>query len=572
MLSYSEFLAKIRGGEITKVVITDNGATRTFIAKTKDNKFYKAIGPSDDQRLLRLLDKSTTEVAFQERSLFAEILLSILPLALFVLFWIWWMKKNQMHGGGGKFSSFFKSGAKLYSDDGGQIVTFADVAGVDETKEELLEIVEFLKDPRKFTKLGGRMPKGILLIGAPGTGKTLLARAVAGEAAVPFFSVSGSEFVEAFVGVGASRVRDLFAQAHKSAPCIIFVDELDAIGGKRNATLSGLHQEHDQTLGQLLVEMDGFANVGGIIVLAATNRPEILDEALLRAGRFDQQIIVPRPDIRGREMILNIHAGRIKLADNIDLKIIAKGTVGMVGADLAALVNKAALIAARQGRECAEQKDFEVAKDQIFMGPERKSAVISSEEKGITAYHEAGHTIVACMTRGADPIHKVSIIPRGMALGATHQLPERDRYNYSKEELLANIAVLYGGRIAEELQFGSDKVTTGAQNDIERATMLMRRMVQEFGMSDSVGPISFAQKNRPQFLGDELLNDSLASEATRREIDEEVKAIARQQYEKARDILISNKTALDALAKCLLEKEEIDGAEVNQIIANHKTY
>jgi len=469
-----------------------------------------------------------------------------------------------MQVGGGKAMSCGKSRAKLLTEAQGKI-TFEDVAGIEEAKEELHEIIAFLKDPKKFTRLGGRIPKGVLLMGPPGTGKTLLARAIAGEAGVPFFSISGSDFVEMFVGVGASRVRDLFLQGKKSAPCIIFIDEIDAVGRHRGAGLGGGHDEREQTLNQLLVEMDGFESNEGVILIAATNRPDVLDPALLRPGRFDRQVVVPRPDVKGREMILTVHAKKVPLSPDVDLAVIARGTPGFSGADLANVVNEAALLAARTDKAAVESIDFDTAKDKVLMGVERRSMVISDEEKKSTAYHEAGHTLVARSIPGTDPVHKVSIIPRGRALGVTMQLPIEDKHSYSRESLLARIAVLMGGRAAEDIIFNT--FTTGAGNDIEQATEMARKMVCEWGMSDKMGPLSFGKKDEQIFLGREMSTHKNYSEATAVEIDTEIKKIVSDSYEKALTILRDNINNLHNLSECLMEKENLTGAEVDEIIA-----
>jgi cell division protease FtsH len=476
---------------------------------------------------------------------------------------IWIFMLRQMQSGGNKALSFGKSRAKLLNNQQKR-VTFKDVAGVEEAKEELQEIIEFLKEPQKFQKLGGRIPKGVLMMGPPGTGKTLLARAIAGEANVPFFSISGSDFVEMFVGVGASRVRDLFEQGKKNAPCIIFIDEIDAVGRHRGAGLGGGHDEREQTLNQLLVEMDGFESNDGVILIASTNRPDVLDPALLRPGRFDRRVVVSRPDVRGREGILKVHTRKIPLGEDVDISVIARGTPGFTGADLANLVNEAALNAARYNKKLVAMGDFELAKDKVLMGAERKSMVISNEEKRVTAYHEAGHTLVGLKVPNADPVHKVTIIPRGMALGVTQQLPEGDRHNYSQEYLLGQISILMGGRIAEETFLGS--ITTGASNDIERATELARAMVCEYGMSE-MGPLTFGKKEEQIFLGREIAQHRDFSEDTAIKIDQEVKKIVTAQYERAKGIIEENRETMIRLAECLLERESLDGVEIRRIVA-----
>ena len=488
-------------------------------------------------------------------------LLTWAPLLFIIGIWVFMLR--QMQSGGNKALSFGKSRAKLLNNQQKR-VTFKDVAGVEEAKEELQEIIEFLKEPQKFQKLGGRIPKGVLMMGPPGTGKTLLARAIAGEANVPFFSISGSDFVEMFVGVGASRVRDLFEQGKKNAPCIIFIDEIDAVGRHRGAGLGGGHDEREQTLNQLLVEMDGFESNDGVILIASTNRPDVLDPALLRPGRFDRRVVVSRPDVRGREGILKVHTRKIPLGEDVDISVIARGTPGFTGADLANLVNEAALNAARYNKKLVAMGDFELAKDKVLMGAERKSMVISNEEKRVTAYHEAGHTLVGLKVPNADPVHKVTIIPRGMALGVTQQLPEGDRHNYSEEYLLGQIAILMGGRIAEDTFLGS--ITTGASNDIERATELARAMVCEYGMSE-MGPLTFGKKEEQIFLGREIAQHRDFSEETAIKIDDQVKKIVTAQYERAKAIIQENRDTMIRLAECLLERESLDGVEIRRIVA-----
>ena len=482
------------------------------------------------------------------------------------VFWLFIMR--QMQSGGGKAMSFGKSKAKLLTESQKR-VTFEDVAGIDEAKDELEEIIAFLKNPKKFTRLGGRIPRGVLLMGAPGTGKTLLARAIAGEAGVPFFSISGSDFVEMFVGVGASRVRDLFIQGKKNAPCIIFIDEIDAVGRHRGAGLGGGHDEREQTLNQLLVEMDGFESNEGVILISATNRPDVLDPALLRPGRFDRQVVVPRPDVRGREEILGVHVKKVALSDEVDLSVIARGTSGFSGADLENLVNEAALLAARYDKENIEKEDFERAKDKVLMGTERKSIIISDRERKTTAYHEAGHALVAKLIPGTDPIHKVTIIPRGRSLGLTQQLPSEDKYTLSKEFALNDIAILMGGRAAEEIVL--DQMTTGAGNDIERATELARKMVCEWGMSSKMGPLTYGQKEEQIFLGKEFARHHDYSEKTAEEIDIEVKRFVLDNFERAKTIIQENISVLHALAETLLEKEVLDGEEIDQIVKGTPT-
>ena len=562
-ISYSDFITQVEAGKITAVTIQGNDVFGKYDGK--DGKDFRTYKPNSDADLTQLLlDKKVAIQAKPDEEKFSwfSIFISWFPLILLVGVWIFFMR--QMQAGGGKAMSFGKSRAKLLTENQVKI-TFEDVAGIEEAKEELNEIISFLKDPKKFTKLGGRIPKGVLLMGPPGTGKTLLARAIAGEAGVPFFSISGSDFVEMFVGVGASRVRDLFLQGKKSAPCIIFIDEIDAVGRHRGAGLGGGHDEREQTLNQLLVEMDGFESNEGVILIAATNRPDVLDPALLRPGRFDRQVVVPRPDVKGREMILKVHAKKVPLSPDVDLAVIARGTPGFSGADLANVVNEAALLAARVDKTVVESIDFDNAKDKVLMGVERRSMVISDEEKKSTAYHEAGHTLVARTIPGTDPVHKVSIIPRGRALGVTMQLPIEDKHSYSREALLARITVLMGGRAAEDIIFNT--FTTGAGNDIEQATEMARKMVCEWGMSDKLGPLSFGKKDEQIFLGREMSTHKNYSEATAVEIDTEIRRIVDESYAKAHTILQENIQNLHNLSECLIEKENLTGAEVDEIIA-----
>lgn len=564
-LSFSEFMTLIDDGKVSSVTLQGNDVTGKYTAKDGKEKQYRTYKPTFDADLTqKLLEKKITIQAKPEEERFSwfSLFISWFPLLLLVGIWIFFMRQMQM--GGGKAMSFGKSRAKLLTEAQGK-VTFEDVAGIEEAKEELEEIIAFLKDPKKFTKLGGKIPKGVLLVGPPGTGKTLLARAVAGEAGVPFFSISGSDFVEMFVGVGASRVRDLFLQGKKNAPCIIFIDEIDAVGRHRGAGMGGGHDEREQTLNQLLVEMDGFESNEGVILIAATNRPDVLDPALLRPGRFDRQVVVPRPDVKGREKILSVHAKKVPLTPEVDLAVIARGTPGFSGADLANLVNEAALLAARLDKATVDMQDFDAAKDKVLMGAERRSMVISDEEKKSTAYHEAGHTLVAKMTPGSDPVHKVSIIPRGRALGVTMQLPIEDKHSYNRESLLGRIAVLMGGRAAEELIFNT--FTTGAGNDIERATEMARKMVCEWGMSDRMGPVSFGKKDESIFLGREMAMHKNFSEETAEKIDDEIKRIVDESYARALTILRENEQILHNLSACLIEKENLTGAEVDDIIA-----
>lgn len=559
-ITYSEFLDKIQHGEVISVTLKGNEVKGVLIT----NEPFHTYVPKDNQ-LIPLLRQHGVRIRVEPEEnspWYMTILISWFPMILLIAVWIFFMR--QVQAGGGKAFSFGKSRAKLISDQSKK-VTFKDVAGIDEAKEELQEIIEFLKKPQKFTKLGGKIPKGVLLVGPPGTGKTLLAKAIAGEADVPFFSISGSEFVEMFVGVGAARVRDLFAQAKRNAPCIVFVDEIDAVGRYRGAGLGGGHDEREQTLNQLLVEMDGFDASDGVILIAATNRPDVLDPALLRPGRFDRQVVVPMPDVKGREEILKVHVKKIPIAPDVDLSIVAKGTPGFSGADLANLVNEAALLAARKGKEKVEMDDFEEAKDKVLMGKERRSMVISEEERRLTAYHEAGHALVAKLLPGSDPVHKVSIVPRGQALGITQQLPVDERHTYSRKYLLNRLAVLLGGRAAEELVFND--FTTGAGNDLAQATELARKMVCNWGMSEELGPLAFGRREEHIFLGKEIIQARDYSEETARRIDEEVRRIVIKSYEEVKELLKKNMHLLHKIAQTLLEKETIDSALLDQIIA-----
>ena len=558
-LIFSDFIKKVDSGEVDEVTIKENNIT----GRLKDGSKFKTYSANYPDLVKELRDKNVRIIAKppDQPPLYMTILISWGPIIFIVLIWVFFMRQMQM--GGNKAMSFGKAKAKLVSEKSVK-VTFADVAGIEEAKNEVQEIIEFLRDPQKFSRLGGRIPKGVLLVGSPGSGKTLLARAIAGEAAVPFFSISGSDFVEMFVGVGASRVRDLFEQAKKSAPCIIFIDEIDAVGRHRGAGLGGGHDEREQTLNQLLVEMDGFEGKEGVIIIAATNRPDVLDPALLRPGRFDRQIVVPVPDVKGRIEILKVHSKNIPLSPDVELEKIARGTPGFSGADLANLINEAALIAARRSKDKVDMADFEFAKDKVLMGVERRSMVLSDEEKRNTAYHEAGHALVAKLTPGTDPLHKVSIIPRGRALGITQQLPIDDRYTYSKDYLLKALNVLLGGRAAEELALSH--MTTGAGNDLERATDLARKMVTEWGMSEKLGPLTFGKKEEQIFLGREIARHKDYSEKTAVDIDEEVKRFVIDAYENARKLLRDNKDLLEAVAKTLLERETIDGPDLDKII------
>ncbi len=557
-IAFSEFLDSIILGNVEEVTISGNKIEGKF----KDERQFKTVAPSQYTDLIKILRDKNVSIVVKDTtpSPIVSLIGSLSPFILIFILWLLFIKQLQV--GGNKAFTFGKSRAKLVTDSSKR-VTFEDVAGVDEAKEELKEIIEFLKDPQKFQRLGGRIPKGVILIGPPGTGKTLLAKAVAGEANVPFFSISGSDFVELFVGVGASRVRDLFDQAKKHAPCLVFIDELDAVGRERGAGLGGGHDEREQTLNQLLVEMDGFDPNDGIIVIAATNRPDILDSALLRPGRFDRRIVVNKPDVKGREEILKVHTRKVPLAPDVDLKLLAKTTPGFSGADIANMVNEAALNAARNNQKFVTMKDFEFAKDKVLMGAERKSLIISDEEKKIVAFHEAGHVIVANSIPEADPIHKVSIIPRGLALGVTQQLPLDDRYNYTKSYLEAQIAVLLAGRIAEEIAL--EKETTGAGNDFEQATEIARKMVCKWGMSD-LGPLTYADKDDMVFLGRDLAVRKDFSEETARKIDEEIKKIITTNYNRAKEILENKKDALFKLAETLLERESLTGDEIKEII------
>ncbi|MBN2031685.1 MAG: ATP-dependent zinc metalloprotease FtsH [Deltaproteobacteria bacterium] len=556
-LSYSEFLNMVESGKVVQVTIQGEN-----ISGIASHGPFKTYAPKDPE-LISLLRSKDVKITAKpdENSSWYQVFLSWIPMLLLIGVWIFFMR--QMQVGGGKALSFGKSRARLMTEVH-EKVTFDDVAGIDEAKEELHEIIEFLRDPRKFTRLGGRIPKGVLLVGAPGTGKTLLARAIAGEAGVPFFSISGSDFVEMFVGVGASRVRDLFVQGKKNAPCIIFIDEIDAVGRHRGAGLGGGHDEREQTLNQLLVEMDGFESNEGVILISATNRPDVLDPALLRPGRFDRQVVVPVPDIKGREGILRVHSKKIILGDDVDIPVLARGTPGFTGADLENMVNEAALMAARRGKDKVEMADFEDAKDKVLMGTERRSMIISEEEKKTTAYHESGHAMVARLLPKTDPIHKVTIIPRGRALGLTQQLPLDEKHTYPKEFLLNTICILMGGRVAEEIVLGVQ--TTGAGNDIERASTLARKMVCDFGMSESLGPLTFGKKEEQIFLGREISQHRDYSELTAQKIDEEVRKIVNDSYSKTRRLINDNIDKLHALAGALLEKETLDSKAIDAVL------
>jgi len=556
---YSEFLNHVDKTQVTEVTIQGDNIS----GKLTNGTIFKTYAPKDAGAITLLKERGVriTAKPADDSPWYMTLLVSWLPMLLLIGVWIFFMR--QMQGGGGKAMAFGKSRARLVTDKSKK-VTFADVAGIEEAKAELQEVIDFLRDPKKYTKLGGRIPKGLLLVGQPGTGKTLLARAIAGEADVPFLSISGSDFVEMFVGVGASRVRDLFTQAKKNAPCIIFIDEIDAVGRHRGAGLGGGHDEREQTLNQLLVEMDGFESNEGVILVSATNRPDVLDPALLRPGRFDRQVVVPLPDVRGREKIFEVHARKVPLAEDVDFAVIARGTPGFSGADIENLVNESVLYAARFDKEKVNMSDFEYAKDKVMMGAERKSMIISDAEKRNTAYHETGHALVARMLPGTDPIHKVTIIPRGRALGLTQQLPVDEKHTYPREYLLNNIVILLGGRAAEELILKD--FTTGAGNDIERATALARKMVCEWGMSDEMGPLSYGKKEEQIFLGREFATHKDYSEDTARKIDSEVEKIVMTGYESAKQILSDRLDLLNRIAEELLEKEVLNGAELDELI------
>ena len=559
-VTFSEFMSWSDSGSVARVVITGQEIT----GYTKQNEAFHTYAPAQYDGLVnKLIDRGVMVQAKEPTaSPWASLLYSWAPVLLMIGFWVFFMR--QMQSGGNKALSFGKSKAKL-SSSSQKKVTFKDVAGVDEAKDELQEIIEFLKEPQKFQKLGGRIPKGVLLMGSPGTGKTLLDRAVAGEANVPFFSISGSDFVEMFVGVGASRVRDLFEQGKKNAPCIVFIDEIDAVGRHRGAGLGGGHDEREQTLNQLLVEMDGFESNEGVILVAATNRPDVLDPALLRPGRFDRRIVVNRPDVKGREGILNVHTRKIPMSDDVEVPVLARGTAGFSGADLANLVNEAALNAARYNQKTVRMHDFEFAKDKVLMGSERRSMIISDAEKKVTAIHEAGHALLTVLLPHADPIHKVTIIPRGMALGLTQQLPADEKHNYSRDYLNDQIAILLGGRIAEEITM--DSLTTGAGNDLERATEMARRMVCEWGMSDAMGPLTFGKKEEQIFLGREIAQHQDYSEDTALKIDQEVKKFVTDNYQRARQLLSGSKDTLVKMADALLAREVLDADQVRRLAA-----
>ncbi|MBZ4193854.1 MAG: ATP-dependent zinc metalloprotease FtsH [Candidatus Contendobacter sp.] len=565
-MSYSQFLQETKQGRIAQVNIDG----RAIMGRTSGGERFTTYSPETDNSAMigELLNRGV-DIEGQppeKQGLLMQIFISWFPMLLLIGIWIFFLRQMQGGGAGRGAMSFGKSRARMMGED--QIkITFADVAGVDEAKEEVAELVEFLRDPGKFQKLGGKIPRGVLMVGSPGTGKTLLAKAIAGEAKVPFFSISGSDFVEMFVGVGASRVRDMFEQAKKHAPCIIFIDEIDAVGRHRGAGLGGGHDEREQTLNQLLVEMDGFEGNEGIIVIAATNRPDVLDPALLRPGRFDRQVVVPLPDVRGREQILKVHMRKVPLADNVKPSVIARGTPGFSGADLANLVNESALFAARSNKHDVDMDDFEKAKDKIMMGAERKSMVMSEEEKKLTAYHEAGHAIVGRLVPAHDPVYKVSIIPRGRALGVTMFLPEGDRYSYSKQRLESQISSLFGGRIAEAIIFGADYVTTGAQNDIERATGIARNMVTKWGLSDRMGPLTYSEDDGEVFLGRSVTRHKSVSDETAYVIDQEIRATVDRNYQRAERLLREHVDQLQAMADALIKYETIDADQIDDIMA-----
>jgi cell division protease FtsH len=570
--SYTEFSRQLDQGNVARVEVYDGkrleGDFRNPVTQEgRSAKSFQVLLPVANSEIFikRLEDAGVPILAKEPKGGITAIIIAALP--WIVILGLWFFLLRQLQAGGSRAFAFGKSKAKLLAGDTPKI-TFADVAGADEAKVELQEIIEFLKDPQKFTRLGGRLPKGALLVGPPGTGKTLLAKAVAGEAGRPFFSMSGSDFVEMFVGVGASRVRDLFEQGKSHAPCIIFIDEIDAVGRHRGAGLGGGHDEREQTLNQLLVEMDGFESNDGVILIAATNRPDVLDPALLRPGRFDRQIVVDAPDVRGREGILRVHTRKIPLGSDVRLDVIAKGTPGMAGADLANLVNEAAVLAARRNKSLVDMPDFEDAKDKVMLGVERRSLVLTEAERNLTAYHEAGHAIVALKIPGSDPVHKVTIVPRGRALGLTASLPEVDRHNYTKDWLIGSLAMFFGGRVAEELVFGADKITTGAGNDIERATALARRMVTQFGMSERIGPLAVGDKEQEIFLGREFAQRREISERTAQMVDDEVKRLVDEAYARATNIIAEHRELLDRIAASLLERETIDRDDLDRLVKN----
>jgi len=565
-IEYSQFIEDVKGGRIDKAIIEENAIQGKLVDGTR---FVTYSPETDNAPLIGLLLDNHVKIDARppdRQSLLMQIFISWFPMLLLIAVWVFFMRQMQGGAGGRGALSFGKSRARMLQED--QVrVTFVDVAGVEEAKEEVVELVEFLRDPGKFQKLGGKIPRGVLMIGPPGTGKTLLARAIAGEAKVPFFTISGSDFVEMFVGVGASRVRDMFEQAKKHAPCIIFIDEIDAVGRHRGAGLGGGHDEREQTLNQLLVEMDGFEGKEGIIVIAATNRPDVLDPALLRPGRFDRHVVVPLPDIRGREQILKVHMRKTPVADDVKPSVIARGTPGFSGADLANLVNEAALFAARADKRIIEMEDFEQAKDKIMMGTERRSMVMSDEEKRLTAYHESGHCIVGRLVPSHDPVYKVSIIPRGRALGVTMFLPEQDRLSMSKERLESQLCSLFGGRVAEELIFGLEQITTGASNDIERATQMARNMVTKWGLSERLGPLAYSEDEGEVFLGHSVTRHKMVSDETARAIDEEIRKFIDRNYSRAQEILTANMDKLHLMAEALLKYETIESEQIDDLMA-----
>jgi cell division protease FtsH len=570
-LSYSEFLANVDNGQVAQVHIQSNDAGNNIKGSNVDGGNFQTFGPPDP-KLVDQLVQNKIEITAEpptERSVFVDLILGVAPILLLIGVWVYFMRQMQGGGAGKGAMSFGKSRAKLQGEDQVKI-TFEDVAGVEEAKEEVGELVEFLRNPGKFQNLGGHIPRGVLMVGSPGTGKTLLAKAIAGEAKVPFFSISGSEFVEMFVGVGASRVRDMFDQAKKHAPCIIFIDEIDAVGRHRGAGLGGGHDEREQTLNQLLVEMDGFEGGEGVIVIAATNRPDVLDPALLRPGRFDRQVVVPLPDIRGRAAILKVHMRKVPISDDVNANVIARGTPGFSGADLANLVNEAALFAARDNAKLVNMSHLDRAKDKIMMGAERRSMVMSEKEKKLTAYHEAGHAIVGRLVPEHDPVYKVTIIPRGRALGVTMFLPEADKYSISKMQLESQLASLFGGRVAEELVFGLENVTTGASNDIERATAIARNMVTKWGLTEKLGPLTYAEDEDEVFLGRSVTQHKHVSDDTARLIDMEVREIIDVAHGKAKALIEENLTRLHVMADALMKYETINGSQIDQIMEGHE--
>lgn len=570
-LSYSQFLSNVRSGQVAQVRVESSMSGNQITGRGTDGKDFRTFGPPD-QKLIDDLVENDVDITAEppaERSVLVDLILGVAPILLLIGVWVYFMRQMQGGGAGRGAMSFGKSRAKLQGED--QVkVTFADVAGVEEAKEEVSELVEFLRNPGKFQKLGGHIPRGVLMVGSPGTGKTLLAKAIAGEAKVPFFSISGSDFVEMFVGVGASRVRDMFDQAKKHAPCIIFIDEIDAVGRHRGAGLGGGHDEREQTLNQLLVEMDGFEGGEGVIVIAATNRPDVLDPALLRPGRFDRQVYVPLPDILGREAILKVHMRKVPLHDDVVAKVIARGTPGFSGADLANLVNEAALFAARDNAKSVTMDHLDRAKDKILMGAERRSMVMSENDKKLTAYHEAGHAIVGRLVPEHDPVYKVTIIPRGRALGVTMFLPEQDKYSISKKQLQSQLASLFGGRVAEELVFGSENVTTGASNDIERATSIARNMVTKWGLTEKLGPLTYAEEEDEVFLGRSVTQHKHVSDDTARLIDEEIRIIVESAHGTARNLVESHMKQLHLMADALIKYESIGGEQITQIMEGHE--